>query len=115
MNHAGRKSAAELSVIRAATAFIPKAPADLSPEQASEWKAIVTSMPNGWFGRESYGLLVAYLRHCANARVIAAQIEKFNPKWLRRDDGLDRFDQLSKILLGSRRQWLRLWQDASFS
>jgi hypothetical protein len=63
-----------------------------------EWKAIVGRMPAGWFGRESFGLLTAYLRHWANAKIIAEQIENFLPEWLESDEGLNRFDQLSKVL-----------------
>jgi hypothetical protein len=98
MAQRGRKSAAALSIVRVEPAFRPKAPADLPAEQASEWKAIVQRMPAGWFGRESHGLLVGYLRHWWNAKLIAGSIDTFNPEWLTTDAGVDRFDQLSKVL-----------------
>src|SRR4051794_18022564 len=66
MAQRGRKSAAALSIVRVEPAFRPKAPPDLPAEMASEWKAIVQRMPAGWFGRETYGLLVGYLRHWSN-------------------------------------------------
>ena len=97
ITHPGRKSAAELSVIRAEPDFRPKPPAELSAEQAAEWKSIVNHMPANWFGRESHSLLIAYLRHWSNARLIAAEIHRFAPAWLGRDDGLDRYEQLLKI------------------
>ena len=97
MIHRGRKSAAELSIISAEPAFRPKAPSELTSEQAAEWKSIVNHMPANWFGRESHSLLIAYLRHWSNARLIAAEIERFAPAWLGRDDGLDRYEQLLKI------------------
>jgi hypothetical protein len=78
-------------------AFRPKAPSELTSEQAAEWKSIVNHMPANWFGRESHSLLIAYLRHWSNARLIAAEIERFAPAWLGRDDGLDRYEQLLKI------------------
>src|SRR3954454_19535888 len=71
MGTRGRKSTAELSIIRAEPAFRPRPPADLPAPMAEEWKAIVNRMPNGWFGRESFGLLTAYLRHWWNAKLIA--------------------------------------------
>jgi hypothetical protein len=98
MGTRGRKSTAELSIIRAEPAFRPRPPADLPAPMAEEWKAIVNRMPNGWFGRESFGLLTAYLRHWWNAKLIAEQIDSFSPEWFKSDEGLNRFDQLSKVL-----------------
>jgi hypothetical protein len=98
MGSRGRKSVAELSIVPAETAFRPRPPADLPAPLAEEWKAIVARMPNGWFGRESFGLLTAYLRHWWNAKLIAEQIDSFKPEWFKSDEGLDRFDQLSKVL-----------------
>ena len=95
----GRKSAAELSIIRAEPAFRPRPPADLPAPMAEEWKAIVSRMPNGWFGvlklRE---FSTAYLRHWWNAKLIAEQIDSFSREWFKSDEGLNRFDQLSKVL-----------------
>ena len=66
MGERGRKSAAELSVIvPARAAFKPPAPDYLPPEQKVEWTEIVRRMPQGWFGRENYPLLVGYVRHIA--------------------------------------------------
>lgn len=92
-----RKSAAELAIVRLEPHLQPSPPADLSPEQASEFKSIVASMPRHWFGRESTGLLAAYVRHVSNAKLIAAEIDAFQPDWLRSDKGLARFEQLNKM------------------
>ena len=32
---------------------------ELTAEQAEEWRAVVSTMPVGWFGRESYLLLAS--------------------------------------------------------
>jgi len=92
-----RRSAAELAIVRVEPPLQPRPPADLTAEQAAEFVSIVNHMPANWFGQESVGILAAYCRHSANARLIAKEIEAFKPEWLRADNGLDRFDQLLKI------------------
>jgi phage terminase small subunit len=98
MNQRGRKSAAALSIIPAQRAFKPKPPDYLTARQQEEWRQVVASMPNGWFGRETHGLLTAYCRHHSNAKVVAEQIDTLNPNALREAEGLEVYDKLSKIL-----------------
>ncbi len=74
MGTRGRKSAAELGVIRGIPQR-PDAPAELTSEQAEEWREIVGRMPVDWFRREIHPLLCAYCRHICNARHIAGLIE----------------------------------------
>jgi hypothetical protein len=75
MGSRGRKSAAELSIIRAEQAFKPKAPRELSEEQAAEWKSVVDRLPGNWFSRENTALLVQYCRHVVAARRVAQLIK----------------------------------------
>jgi hypothetical protein len=98
MGERGRKSAAALSIIPAEALFRPKAPDHLTPLQANEWRAIVARMPPTWFSRETHGLLTAYVRHFANAKLVAEQIDAFETEWLRDAEGLERFDKLSRLL-----------------
>jgi hypothetical protein len=56
------------------------------------------SFPADWFGRESHGLLIAYCRHFANAKLVAEQLDALRPECLRQAEGLEIFDKLSKIL-----------------
>jgi phage terminase small subunit len=74
MEKRGRKSVAELSVIRAETAFRPRPPSDLSPEQATEWKEVIARLPAGWISRENEAILTQYCRHIVAARRIAQLI-----------------------------------------
>ena len=74
MGTRGRKSAAELGVIRGIPQR-PEPPDELTPEQADEWRAIVGRMPVDWFRREIHPLLCAYCRHVTNSRPIAGLIE----------------------------------------
>jgi hypothetical protein len=98
MGERGRKSAAALSIIPAEALFRPKATDHLTPLQANEWRAIVARMPPTWFSRETHGLLTAYVRHFANAKLVAEQIDAFETEWLRDAEGLERFDKLSRLL-----------------
>jgi hypothetical protein len=53
----------------------PDPPEELTPEQAAEWRAVVTRMPVAWFPREIWPLLCAFCRHIAYARHIAGLID----------------------------------------
>ena len=94
MGQRGRKSTAELSVIRADASFKPKAPRELSEEAATEWRHIVSRMPSNWFSRENEALLTQYCRHVVAAHRVAQLIagaegdEEFN---------LDDYDRLLKM------------------
>jgi hypothetical protein len=54
-------------------------------------------MPQGWFGRENYPLLVGYVRHIAFARKIAEQLEAMRPDSLRDPEGRAVFGELSRL------------------
>lgn len=80
MKTRGRDSAAALEVVPFARALDrverPRPPAELNPEQAEEWTAVVGRMPADWFPRETHPLLVDYCRHVVMARRIAQLIEQ---------------------------------------
>jgi hypothetical protein len=71
----GRKSAASLSVVRVMPAERPAPPADLCPEAAEEWVAIVARMPPDFFMREMHALLAQFCRHTVTSRLIARLID----------------------------------------
>jgi hypothetical protein len=73
----GRKSAASLAVISSngiETIRRPEPPAELTEEQAEEWKAVVNRLPADWFPRETHQLLAQYCRHVVCARRVAQLI-----------------------------------------
>ena len=92
-----RKSAAALAIVTPITDHRPPPPDDLPAEQAAEWRAVVGRMPSGWFPRETFGLLRAYVGHVSTHRVLSKLVDSFEPEWLSRDDGLERYDQLLKM------------------
>src|SRR5262245_7848882 len=57
---------------------IPRAkpPAELTDEEADEWRAYTNRMPADYFGREHYATLVQLCRHTVQARRIAQLIEQ---------------------------------------
>ena len=87
MTKQGRKSAASLA-LRPITPVEakprPAPPAELSDEEAEEWRAVVGRMPADWLARETYPLLVQYCRHVVSARRIHQLIEA-----LQNDEELD--------------------------
>jgi len=93
----GRRSAASLGVAPAApleTIKRPSPPAELTAEQAEEWRAVVKRMPADWFPRETHGLLVSYCRHVVAAREIARLIDALTAA---APIDVDRYDQLLRI------------------
>jgi hypothetical protein len=42
--------------------------ADLTEDQAAEWRAVVDRLPNDWFPRETHGMLAQFCRHVCTAR-----------------------------------------------
>jgi hypothetical protein len=53
-----------------------EAPAELTDEEAEEWRAVTNRMPADYFGREHYACLVSRCRHVVNQRRIAQLIEQ---------------------------------------
>ena len=91
MGARGPKSSAALAVVSSVSEYRPPPPKELTAEQAEEWQAIVVRLPNGWFARETHGLLVAYLRHWSTCRFLSKQIDAFNPAWIAEDGGFERY------------------------
>ena len=90
----GRKSAAELSVVRVALeGYRPAAPDELTAQQALTWREIVDSVPGGWISRAQEPLLAAYCRHVSAANRLSAMIDKCNQD-LEERGALQRFSKL---------------------
>ena len=58
----------------------PEPPAELTPEQAEEWHAVVTRMPADWFPRETHQLLIQHCRLVSRARRIASLIDRYEKR-----------------------------------
>ena len=78
-------------------------PADLTDVERSAWLAITSCRPGSWFDAASVPLLTALIRHQQSADVLASEIAQFDSKWLRDEDGLERY----RSLLGMRERETR--------
>jgi hypothetical protein len=91
----GRKSGAALSVVVGSIDGRPTPPADLTKFQADVWQRTVAAESLDQFRSAALQqLLKEYCRHCEAAHILAEEIEKTKPEWLRTDDGLKRYDKL---------------------
>ena len=97
MDRPGRKSAASLSVLAVGPARLLAPPAGMPEIQAAVWAATVASKPADWFGPDSIPLLSAYVKAVDGHRIVCAEMDVFDPEWLKTDDGLRRYDKLSLI------------------
>lgn len=96
MSARGRESIAAVSLLPHVTSLArPKAPAELTPEQAEEWNAVVDRLPAEWFSRETHGLLAQYCRHVVAARRVAQLVDAMDQGT--EDFDLNQYDQLLKM------------------
>lgn len=91
MGQRGKLSSAALSVVPLEDQIDavprPRAPADLSAEQAAEWAEVVNRLPADWFPRETLAMLAQYCRHVVAARRVAEIVAKI--------EGDEEFDLLA--------------------
>jgi hypothetical protein len=99
MGQRGRKSSVELStvVIDAGPRMPSSPPPELTDAQATVWRDVVGSLPDDWFTRAAYPILVAFCRHVCRAQVLEMQIAQFGLEWTRVEGGLERLDRLLAV------------------
>lgn len=97
METRGRKSAAELTLVKAdglAAIRRPDPPQELTDEQAHEWRSVVNRLPAEWFPRETHGMLAQYCRHVVSARRVAQLIADLEQN---EDFSVEDYDRLLKM------------------
>ena len=98
MRQRGRRSVADLAVIRGEFGKRPEPPSDLAAAEATIWKAVVSSEPLDFFATAATrDMLKAYCRHLATADRLTEVINLFETDWLKCADGVQRFDQLARM------------------
>ena len=90
----GAESAVSLAVVTQLETRRPPPPAELTPEQSEEWRAVASTMPSGWFGRESYPLLASYCWHVCRSRWLASKIDTDADRLLKIEGGVALLDKL---------------------
>jgi len=124
MAQRGRKSAADLAIVRSNSISAisrPSPPKELTTEQANEWLQVVNRMPADWFPRETHGLLAQYCRHVVSARRVADLVESLLSGETESSDWLGDFDKLLKMqeregrAISSLATRMRISQQAQYS
>jgi len=117
MGDRGRDSVSELAVVPLSKTDRPKPPAELTPEQAEEWKNIVNRLPAEWFPKETHGLLIQYCRHMDASNKVASLITSMESN---ADFDIDEYDKLLKMqeregrALSSLATRMRITQQATY-
>lgn len=93
----GRKSAAELSISPKVDGKVMLPPEGMSQAESDVWLDVVRCLPPDFIARESSEMLAAYCRHAVSARDISTMIARFNPKWLKVDGGIERYERLLRM------------------
>lgn len=102
MGSRGRQSAAALGLIHggqsesAPAATRPKPPAELSAEEAKEWRAIVDSRPAGYYTREMWGLLISLCQAKVSLDYLARVKRALHRKQLAKFDAAA-YNQISNL------------------
>lgn len=117
----GRVSAAALELVQPGAAVCaverPRPPAELSDEQAVEWRTVVNRLPADWFPAETHGLLTQYCRHVVAARRVAhlvSQAESGDEFDVREYDLLLKMQEREGRALSSLATRMRISQQATY-
>jgi hypothetical protein len=111
MRQRGRRSGSNLISIVGARRMPPRPPAELSPDQASVWRDMVSSLPDRWVEPPAFPILVQFCRHVVQARRLAEMLERAtaDPDWTIADyDRLLRIQQRETAAIAACGRALRL-------
>lgn len=97
MQKRGRKSAASLAVVAGFAPRRPDPPGDLTTEQAEVWRAVVARLPADWFPAETHALLAVYCRHAVTLRMLSVELDGWDMKWTRGDEGDEGLKRLGRL------------------
>jgi hypothetical protein len=77
----------------------PKAPDELTPDEAIEWDKIVERMPTDWFGPETFPMLIQLCRLTVAARRIADEMNRVMAGPLHEVSNFDRFREWQRMAI----------------
>jgi phage terminase small subunit len=94
----GRKSAASLNVVSGSFQKRPDPPEELSAGAKEVWRRTVASETPEFFRTAALQALLAdYCRHVDTADILTSQIDAFEVDWFKTEDGVKRYDMLTKM------------------
>ena len=97
MRQKGRKSVASLTVIETGLPVRPSPPDELNVAEKELFTRITATKSVDFFDDVSVLLLSEFCRLKTSADLIADQIAKYDPEWLKTDDGVARYKSLSDM------------------
>lgn len=98
MRTRGRKSAADLAIVKGNFGERPDPPADLTDAQAEIWRGIVASEAAAFFATAALrSLLAEYCRHRDTGEMLSGIINTFKPEWVKSGEGAKRYHSLLKM------------------
>ena len=97
MRQRGKTPAAALAVAAPASSERLPAPVHLTDAERQIWIDTVNDQPATAFTVTHVPVLEMYCRHVIRSRILATEIEAFDPAWLADKEGLDRYEKLLKI------------------
>jgi hypothetical protein len=98
MSKTGRKSAAEISVVKVEFNQKAEPPSEMTESQAQIWRDVVASEPTDYFCTAALrAILLDYCQHRDSAADVSAIISTSEPKWMKSDDGLRRYHTLLRM------------------
>lgn len=95
MDHPGRQSAADLSVVRVTASDRPQPPEHLTPWQCSLWRSVTATKPADWFTDDSLPLLEAYVEAALTHRNVSGALRAMDPACLSDEDQVRHYDRLA--------------------
>ncbi len=95
----GRKSAAEIAILKASVTASQRltAPGHLTDAEVQVFNELVSDHPATTFTATHTPIIEMYCRHVVNGRILADEILNFDRSWLASDEGLKRYDKLLAV------------------
>ena len=97
MKQKGRKSVASLAVVGTIGTSRPSPPDELNDAEKALWSRVTATKTVDFFDDGVVPLLVEYCRLKTSIDLLAAEINDFNPEWLKADGGVQRYKMLADI------------------
>lgn len=94
MKQRGRKSTAELSVVRPLSTELPAPPDQFDDDQAQAWAEIVATKDPDWWDAGTFPLLEAYVKTIVEYRKVSKLVEGCHP--VADATAFDQYDKIQK-------------------
>jgi len=95
MKQRGRKSSAEVAIVRPLSDGLAKPPEHYTDEQAQHWSQIIASKPADWWDAGTLPLLDAYIRTIVEYRRVSELVDGCWP--MESPDDAKTYEQLHKM------------------